>query len=156
VRRIRLGEALLGTGAIALFVLLFADWFKGGGVSASGWSSIGWVLDILFVVVILLALTTVALTAVGAKPAIALGPGVITVTVAVITLPIALVRVLITQPALDIGLGNEAVKVQVAGYLGLVALIMIVVGAWITIADERTDAPDSAYTPPPPRAVPGS
>jgi len=30
------------------------------------------------------------------------------------------------------------------------------VGAWITIADERTDAPDSAYTPPPPRAVPGS
>jgi hypothetical protein len=156
LRRIRLGEALLGIGAIALFLLLFADWFKGGGVTASGWSSLGWALDVLLAAVILLALTTVVLTAAGAKPAIALGPGVITVTVAIITLPIALIRVLITQPALDVGLGNEAVKVQVAGYLGLGALILIIAGAWIAIHDERTDAPDSAYTPPPPRPVPGA
>jgi hypothetical protein len=155
MRRIRRGEALMCVGAVALFVLLFADWFKGGGVTASGWSSLGWALDALLVAVILLALTTVALTAAGAKPAIALGPGVITVTVAIITLPIALIRVLITQPALDLGLGNEAVTVQLAGYLGLLALIVIVVGAWITIHDERTGAPDSAYTPPPSRPVPG-
>src|SRR5262249_11233105 len=148
-------EALLGVGAIALFVLLFADWFKGGGVTASGWSSLGWALDVLLVVVILLALTTVALTAAGAKPAIALGPGVMTATVATITLPIALVRVLITQPALDLGLSNGDVTVQLAGYLGLAALIVIAVGAWATISDERTDAADSAYTPPPPRPVPG-
>jgi hypothetical protein len=156
MRRIRRGEALLGVGAIALFVLLFADWFKGGGVTASGWSSLGWALDILLVLVILLALTTVVVTAIGVKPAIALGPGVLTTTVAIITLPIALIRVLITQPDLDMGLGNSAVTVQLAGYLGLLALILIVVGAWLALADERTDAPDSAYTPPPPRPVPGS
>jgi hypothetical protein len=156
MRRIRLGEALLGSGAIALFVLLFADWFKGGGVSKSGWSSVGWGLDILFVLVILLALSTVAVTAAGAKPAIALGPGVVTAAVAIITLPVALIRVLITQPDLDLGLSNADVTVQLAGYLGLVALIVIILGAWISLSDERTDAPDSAYTPPPPRPVPGS
>ena len=63
---------------------------------------------------------------------------------------------LITQPDLDLGLGNDAVSVQLAGYLGLVALALIAVGAWIAIADERTDAPDSAYTPPPARPVPGA
>ena len=73
-----------------------------------------------------------------------------------ITLLVALVRVLITQPALGLGLGNDAVSVQVAGYLGLLALAVIGAGAWIAIGDERTDAPDSAYTPPPPRPVPGS
>ena len=156
MRRIRRGEALLAVGAIALFVLLFFDWFSGGGVSQSGWSSLGWALDILLIVVIGLALTTVVLTAMGVKPAIALGPGVFTVTFAAITLPIALVRVLITQPALGLGLGNDAVSVEVAGYLGLLALIVTFAGAWIAIADERTDAPDSAYTPPPARPVPGS
>ena len=146
----------MGIGAIALFVLLFADWFHGGGVSRSGWSSLGWALDVLLVAVIGLALTTAVLTAVGAKPAIALGPAVLTVVVGIITLLVALVRVLITQPDLDLGLGNVAVTVQVAGYLGLLALGVIVAGAWIAVGDERTGAPDSAYTPPPPRPVPGS
>jgi len=156
MRRIRLGEALMGIGAIALFALLFADWFHGGGISASGWSSLGWALDALLVVVIGLALTTVVLTAAGARPAIALGPAVLTVVLTLITLLVALVRVLITQPALGLGLGNDAVSVQVAGYLGLLALAVSGAVAWIAIGDERTDAPDSAYTPPPPRPVPGS
>ena len=55
MRRIRLGEALMGIGAIALFALLFADWFHGGGISGSGWSSLGWALDALLVVAIGLA-----------------------------------------------------------------------------------------------------
>ena len=37
------------------------------------------------------------------------------------TLFAALLRVLIFQPALGLGLGNDAVSVQVAGYIGLVA-----------------------------------
>jgi hypothetical protein len=31
---------------------------------------------------------------------------------------------------------------------------MLAVGGWWTIADERTDAPESAYTPPAPRPAP--
>jgi hypothetical protein len=122
-------------------VLLFADWFSGGGESRSGWSSLGWAL---------------VATIVRAKPAIIVGAAVVTASVGVVTLPIALIRVLITQPDLDLGLGNTAVSIQTAGYLGLVALALTAAGAWITLADERTSAPESAYTPPPPRPIPSS
>jgi hypothetical protein len=152
--RIRAGEALTAIGAIALFVLLFLDWFSGGGVSASGWSSLGWALVVLLVIVMALAVVVLAAVVTAAKPAIAVGSAVITFTVATVTFLIALVRVLITQPALDMGLGNGAVSVQVAGYLGLLALALIAAGGWLTVADERTAAPESAYSPPPPRPLP--
>ena len=45
-----------------------------------------------------------------------------TASLGIVTLPVALVRVLLTQPDLGLGLGNSAVSVQAAGYLGLVAL----------------------------------
>jgi hypothetical protein len=152
--RIRAGEALTAIGAIALFVLLFLNWFSGGGVSASGWSSLGWALVVLLVIVMALAVVVLAAVVTAAKPAIAVGSAVITFTVATVTFVIALVRVLITQPALDMGLGNGAVSVQVAGYLGLLALALIAAGGWLTVADERTAAPESAYSPPPPRPLP--
>jgi hypothetical protein len=152
--RVRAGEALTAIGAIALFVLLFLHWFSGGGVSASGWSSLGWALVVLLVIVLALAVVVFAAVVTGAKPAIAVGSAVITFTVATVTFVIALVRVLVTQPALDRGLGNGAVSVQVAGYLGLLALALIAAGGWLTVADERTAAPESAYTPPPPRPLP--
>ena len=154
--RIRVGEALAAVGAIALFALLFADWFSGGGISRSGWSSLGWALIVLLAGAIGVAVVLVVATVVRAKPAIIVGSAVVSVVLGVVTLPIALVRVLITQPDLDLGLGNTAVDVKTAGWLGLVALALIGVGAWTTLADERTDAPESAYTPPPPRPVPGS
>jgi hypothetical protein len=143
-------------GAIALFALLFADWFNGSGVGASGWSSLGWALDVLLVAVLAMAVVTVGSVVARAKVAIAIGASVLTTTLAILTLAIALVRVLVFQPALDLGLGNDAVSVQAAGYLGVAALALIAVGGWIAMSDERTDAPDSAYTPPPPRPVPGS
>jgi hypothetical protein len=156
VRRIRLGEALAAIGAIGLFVLLFADWFEGGGVSRSGWSSLGWGLVVLLVVVMAVAAVMVVSTVARAKPAIIVGSAVTTAVVGVVTLLIALLRVLVTQPDLDLGLGNGDVTVQTAGYLGIVALALIAAGGWITLADERTDAPESAYTPPPARPVPGA
>ena len=156
MRRIRLGEALTAIGAIGLFVLLFADWFEGGGVSRSGWSSLGWGLVVLLVAVMALAAVMVVSTVARAKPAIIVGSAVTTAVVAIVTLLIALLRVLVTQPDLDLGLGNGAVTIQTAGYLGILALALIAAGAWITLADERTDAPESAYTPPPARPVPGS
>jgi hypothetical protein len=106
--------------------------------------------------VIVVALIMVAATVARAKPAIVVGAAVITVVTGAFTLVVALVRVLITQPDLDLGLGNGAVSIQAAGYLGLVAVALTAAGAWTTLADERTTAPESAYTPPPARPVPGS
>jgi hypothetical protein len=154
--RIRVGEALAAVGAIGLFVLLFTDWFEGAGVSRSGWSSLGWALIALLVTEIAVGLVMVVATVARAKPAIIVGSAVITAALGIVTLPIALIRVLLTQPDLDLGLGNTAVSVQAAGYLGLVALALTAAGGWITLADERTGAPESAYTPPPARPVPGA
>ena len=156
MRRIRVGEALAAVGAIGLFVLLFADWFEGAGVSRSGWSSLGWALIVLLVAEIAVGLVLVVATVARAKPAIIVGSAVTTASLGIVTLPIALIRVVLTQPDLDLGLANSAVSVQVAGYVGLVALALTAAGGWITLKDERTDAPESAYTPPPARPVPGA
>ena len=139
---------------MALFVLLFLDWFSGGGVSRSGWSSLGWALVVLLAALIVVALVVPVAVVVRAHPAVAVGSAVITVALGFVTLVVALVRVLITQPALDLGLGNGSVSVQAAGYLGLAARVLIVAGGWVTMADERTNARESAYTPPPPRPLP--
>jgi hypothetical protein len=146
----------MGVGGIALFVLLFVDWFKGGGVSRTGWSSLGWALDVLLVALFVMVLVTLGAVVTRAKVAIAIGAAVLTTSVAFVTFVITLIRVLIAQPDLDLGLDNGEVTVQAAGYFGLAALALIVVGGWIAIGDERTDARDSAYTPPPPRPVPGA
>jgi hypothetical protein len=156
VSRIRAGEALTAVGTIGLFVLLFADWFEGGGAARSGWSSLGWALVVLLVAELLVAITMVVATVARAKPAIIVGSAVITVVLGAGTFLVALIRVLITQPDLDLGLGNGDVAVQLAGYLGLLALALTAAGAWVTLADERTTAPESAYTPPPARPVPGA
>jgi hypothetical protein len=157
MRRIRVGEALAGIGAVALFVLLFSDWFSArGGVTGSGWSTLGWPLVVLLVVVMGVAVVLVAATIAQAKPATVVDAAAITFTLGALTLVIALVRVLVTQPDLGLGLGNTAVSVEPAGYLGLVAIAMTAAGGWITLADERTEAPESAYTPPPARPVPGA
>jgi hypothetical protein len=48
------------------------------------------------------------------------------------------------------------VSVLAPAYLGLVAELVVVAGTWRALADERTDAPESAYQPPEPRPVPPS
>jgi hypothetical protein len=155
VTRLRFGEALTAIGAIGLFVLLFADWFSADGVSRSGWSSLGWALVALLAVLIVVAAVVVVSTIVRAKPAIIVGSAAITAALGIVVLVIALVRVLLTQPDLDQGLGNTAVGIEPAGYLGLIALAATAAGGWATLADERTDARESAYTPPPARPIPG-
>jgi hypothetical protein len=145
MRRIRFGEALAGAGAVALCALLFLHWFSGG---RSGWSSLGWAMVALLVAVIILALTVAGSVIARVHPAVAVGSAVVTVVLTLVTLIVALIRVLVAQPG-----GSST---QLCGYLGLAALAMILAGAWTTIADERTGAPESAYTPPPPRPLPNA
>jgi hypothetical protein len=53
--------------------------------------------------------------------------------------------------------GDEVVDVTLPAYLGLVAAALIPLGAFLSIRDERTRSSEArAYTPPPPRSVPGT
>lgn len=156
--RIRAGEALAAIGAIGLFLLLFADWFgvhgADAGLDRTGWSSLGWLLVALLVVEIALAVVLVAATVARLAPAVVVGSAVVTTAMGIFVLVVAVLRVL-TQPGLGADLPNDAVTVELPAYLGLLALLAMVAGGWSTLADERTRATESAYTPPPARPAPG-
>jgi hypothetical protein len=169
LRRLRSGELLAGAGAVALFVLLFFDWFLpevqprvvetsgrvvGPEPHLSGWTSLGWALVVLLLVVLVLALWLAASTLFAAAVSQPVAAGVLLSAVATVTFVVLLVRVTIAQPGLGLGEPDEAVAVQLPAYLGLVAMAAIVAGGWWSMADERTGAPESEYAPPPARPAP--
>jgi ABC-type transport system involved in cytochrome c biogenesis permease subunit len=179
--RLRRGEWLALIGAVGLFVVLFLDWFgvdlpsraelepqpAAGGihnllntfdmaaVHHAGWTTLGWFLDALLVLSIAGGVALSYMTLRRATPAWPVGASILTVVVAAIAFLVLLTRVL-TQPGLGPGLPNDVVTVQLPAYLGLLFAALIPVGAWMALGDERTDAPESAYTPPPARPIPGT
>jgi len=169
LRRLRSGELLAGAGAVVLFIVLFLDWFEpevqpritetsgrvvGPEQHLSGWTSLGWLMVVVLLAVIALAawlaLSTVLATTVS-QPVAA---GVILSAVSAIALGALVVRVAVAQPGLGIGLPDELVGVRWPAYVGIAALAVVVAGGWISMGDERTDAPESATTPPPARPAP--
>jgi hypothetical protein len=168
-RRLRSGEILAGAGAVALFVLLFLDWFRleirpritetsgsivGIELHLSGWTSLGWPMAVLLLAEIVLALWLAAATLFSSTVSQPVAAGVLVTAVGALALVALVVRVTIVQPGLGIGAPDELVAVQWPAYAGLAATAAILVGGWLSMADERTDAPESAYTPPPARPAP--
>ena len=168
-RRLRSGELMAGAGAVALLLLLFFDWF-GHGVRVrvtetsgrvvgpelhlSGWTSLGWLMVLMLLVALVLAAWLVVSTAIDATVSQAVSAGVLAIAAGSVALVALAVRVAIAQPGLGVGAPDELVTVKPPAYLGLAALALIVAGAWVATGDERTDAPESTYTPPPPRPAP--
>jgi hypothetical protein len=168
--RMRAGEWVAGAGAVALLVLMFFDWFSVGRytaaagddqidvslpdlpVSLSGWGSLGWFTDLLVGVLIFGGLALSYMTVKRASPAWPVGAGVLTWVFGSLIFLVLLVRVTIAQPYVD-----ELVDVTLPAYLGLAAAALIPLGGFLSIRDERTSSPEArAYTPPPPRSVPGT
>jgi hypothetical protein len=137
--RLRTGEWLGLAGGVALLVLLFLPWFDG----RIGWTSLGWLMIALLVLcmagTVWIAFTTVDGVLTRIMPAL-----VVTTTVAALSLVILLLRVLAFPPG----------DTDVAAYLGVLATAAIFAGAGVALADERTDAPESAFAPPAPRPAP--
>ncbi len=139
MRRLRTGEWLGVAGAVALLVLLFVSWFDG----RIGWTSLGWLMIVLLVLSMAGAVWVAATTFDGVLTRI-LPALVVTTTVSALALVILVLRVLAFPPG----------DAEVAAYLGIVATAAIFAGAGVALADERTDATESAYTPPTPRPAP--
>ncbi len=152
--RLRGGELLSGAAALALLISLFFDWnrdLRGNTEPASlssfgtvsGWGSLGVVVVVLVVVVILLATALVAATARGRPAAFPIGAAVLTTTVGLVTWLVVAIRVLTLDDSLT------------AAYVGLGFLLLVVVGGWLSMADERkssahSEAPDLPRRPAPP------
>ena len=167
--RLRSGEVLAGAGAVALFVLLFLDWFEprirpritetsgrvvGPEQHLSGWTSLGWAMLVLLLLVIVLAVWLAAATLFAGTVSQPVAAAVLLSAAGALALGALVIRVAVVQPGLGTGLPNDQVDVRLPAYLGIAALAVLVAGAWRSMADERTGAPESAYEPPPARPAP--
>jgi threonine/homoserine/homoserine lactone efflux protein len=174
VSRLRVGEWTAALGAAALLVTLFLPWFgveiaqqtvrqqqfNGGGVLnvlntyaadswGSGWDALGWLVILVALAAVACAAWLVLTNALRRPVAQAVAASVLTATVGTFAFVALALRALVFQPG-----PNEIVVVRYGAYLGVLAALSLAVGGWWAIKDERTDAPESAYTPPEPRPPP--
>jgi hypothetical protein len=165
--RLRRGEVLTAVGALGLLISLFLDWFGldpgafpgpfakvvAAALAKDGWSSLGWFMVLILVVAILLAGWLVVAALRSDSVAQAVAAAVLTGAYGTLAFVVLAVRV-VTQPDLGIGAPNAVVNVRAGAYLGLLFCALLAIGGWVTLADERTDAPESRVTPPDARPVP--
>jgi hypothetical protein len=167
--RLRAGEWLAGVGAAALLVTLFLPWFDvefhfktpvGDGIinmlnsttdtgATSAWDGLGRLALVVALAAVACGAWLVIATVLGRPIAQLVAAAVLTATTATFAVVVLAVRVLVFQPGPD-----DIVVLRYGAYLGLLAALLLAVGGWWAIADERTDAPESAYEPPPPRPAP--
>jgi hypothetical protein len=130
VRRLRSGELLTAAGAIGLGLVLFGDWFGG----RSGWETLTFG-RVLLVLTILIALTLVVITLSARAVSMATSAATLTIGIGTFALLYMLYRVAIDEPG-----PNALVSVDLGAYLGLLAVLAILAGAWRALDDERTDS----------------
>jgi len=170
VSRLRAGEWLAVVGAAALLVTLFLPWFgieipraeqqgQGGilnlvhtvstGSWGSGWDALGWLAIAIALAAIGCAAWLAFANAAGRPVAQSVAASVLTATAGTLAFVALALRALVFQPG-----PNHFVVVRHGAWLGLLAALILAVGGWWATKDERTDAPESAYTPPEPRPAP--
>jgi hypothetical protein len=147
IGRLRSGELLAGVGAVVLLVSLFLDWV--GPVGETGWSSLGWLTVVVVIAAILVVSWLVIATATARPVTEVVAAGVIGAVVCPVAVIVLVVRTAVAQPGVD-----AVTSIEGGAYFGLAGAVLLTIGAWWSLADERTDAPESAYTPPAPRPAP--
>ena len=129
LRRLRAGEWLAAAGGIAMLVALALPWYEADAGDVSGYE-VFTVVDILLVLVAAVGLVLASLQGTRTSPALPVAFGVLTVVVGTIGTLLTLFR-LIDEP----GLGP--VDIREGAWLGLVAVVALAVGGWLSIANER-------------------
>ena len=172
--RLRAGEWTAAVGGAGLLVTLFLPWFGvelpqqtvqqkqfgGGGVLnllntyavdgwGSGWDALGWLVIAIALAGIGCAAWLAIANATARPVAQIVAASVLTATAGTLAFVALALRALVFQPG-----PNDIVVLRYGAWLGLLAALVLAVGGWWAIKDERTDAPESAYTPPEPRPAP--
>lgn len=135
----------------------------GGDLFGAGWSALGrpW-MDFLILAAALVVLALVMTLRAGpGRPTY--GAVVSLIVAGAVTFLVTLltaIRVLLARPSVDLPRIESHLGVEVStsigpgGWVGLASLLIVLIGLWVAVADDRTDAPDSAFDPPAPRPVP--
>jgi len=147
MRRVRVGEIVAGAAGVLLLISMFFDWYtvesRDDGLSA--WAAFSFV-DLLLALVALLGIALAVSQVVGRGPALPVALGVITTTLALAGVLLALYRIL-NQPG-----PNDAIGVSAGAWIGLAAAVAVFLGAWLSLSDERPRPADPA--PPEPQRRP--
>ena len=128
VRRLRGGELMAGAGAAACSACMFVDWFGG----ASGWQSLT-IGRTCIAGLVVCAFTLVVLTVTPRTVAMACSAASITIGVGGLALWFVFYRVVVNEPG-----RTRVVSVEPGAYLGLLLVLAVTAGAWLTLSDERT------------------
>ena len=162
MKRLRFAEWVALLGAVTLLVTLFLDWFRVEGPGAqsleaaantTGWTALGWVTVALLVICIVCAVALFVLTLAGAGDALTLPPGVVLGFVGPFAL-LVLIVVVLFQPGLGLGLPNDRVAMEPAGWIGLMGAFAMLLGGLASLRDERTTGPDRVAAKPDARPAP--
>lgn len=141
--RLRLGEIIAAVAAVGLLVVLGAEWFELRsrvavvGATSTGYASLGWFADALLIFAALCCLALAVATVLERKPSTPVGIQTITVIATLVAVVCVALR-LIFQPSLGVGADDTSVDLMPGAYLGLAFTLLMFVGAWISIGDERT------------------
>jgi hypothetical protein len=174
VSRLRAGEWIAAVGGAGLLATLFLPWFDvqptqkesvqeqfgGGGVLnllntyavdswGSGWDALGWVLIVVALAAVACAAWLALANALRRPVAQVVAASVLAATIGTLAFLALALRALVFQPG-----PNDITVLRYGAWLGLLASLVLAVGGWLAIKDERVDAPESAYTPPEPRPPP--
>jgi hypothetical protein len=181
--RLRVGEIVAGVAAAALLVLLFLDWAKPEAavlrdrgaelpssleavadravgafvdrLAQSGFSTLGWFLAAMIVVLILVALTLVVVTVIEREtPVLAVVTAVGTTFWSLVVFVTLLIRLTLAQPDLGLSLPDDRVDILTPAWLGLLCVAAIGAGGWLTLRDDRLDSPLSEPSEVPVRPAP--
>jgi hypothetical protein len=139
LRRLRLGELLATAGAVCLIISLTLPWYENAEGKLGAWSTFGPAVVLLMLAAIA-ALALLLATITERTPALPVAAAVWGVLFGLIAVAAALVRAL-ERP-------DHATSLCAGTWLALVGAVMILLGAWQSIRDERT----SRYQPARPEA----
>jgi hypothetical protein len=166
VGRLRTGELLALTGAALLAATLVLRWFSletttgqrpayaSLDLPARATSQLGWFVVAVCVAAVVLAVVWLLFTLGRQQVGPTMQANVLLVVAAALAFALVLLRLAIDQPDLGADLPPSAVGIEPAAWLGLLGSALLLVGAWKGLADERLDAPESVYEPPPARPAP--
>ncbi len=132
MRRLRLGEWLAALAGVGLIVSLARDWY-GARARETGISGFA-AFDVIDVLLTLVAATGIALAVLQAtrdRPALPVAAGVFTVTAGILGTLLVLYRIA-NEPGPD-----EFLDVRAGAYLGLLAVVALTAGGWLSLAIEH-------------------
>lgn len=150
LNRLRRGEWIAAIGAVALFVLMFFDWYDvsagsgrlvGVGGSVDAWEAFS-VLDLYLLLTVMVAVGLAVAQATQRTPALPLATAVIATVLAALAFLLILLRLLDT-PGLGLPAGIDVTPTLWA-WLSLPLTGVIAYGGFLSIRDEAVPTPAGA------------